>query len=131
MSESLLSLGLFTAMVVGLVALLLLLAACLGHRSYSDFKGQPYESGIMPTGGANLMQLAPFYLVAVFFVVFDVEAVFILSWAVAYDELGWTGFAQITFFVGMLLVGLAYLWKLGALDWGVRRSKVKLSGDGP
>jgi NADH-quinone oxidoreductase subunit A len=59
----------------------------------------------------------PFYLVAAFFLIFDVEAAFIFVWAVAMADLGWPGWLQITFFIAMLLVGLFYLWKKGALDW--------------
>ena len=118
--ESLLSLGLYTGAVLLLVALLMLLAWRLGHRTRSESKDQPFESGIAPSGPARLREPVPFYLVAIFFLVFDVEAVFIVSWAVAYDLLGWTGFFQMAVFVGVLLLALIYLWKAGALDWGPR-----------
>jgi len=118
--ESLVTLGLYTAIAVMLIALLLLLARFLGQRTGGVIKGQPYESAILPTGEARLREPVPFYLVAIFFIVFDVEAIFIVSWAVAYDLLGWAGFWQISFFIIVLFLGLVYLWKMGGLDWGSR-----------
>lgn len=116
--EALLSLGLYVAIAVLLIGALLFLARFLGHKSRSETKGQAYESGVLPTGLSRLHEPVPFYLVAIFFIVFDVEAVFIVSWAVAYDLLGWAGFAQITFFIVVLFLALVYLWKMGGLDWG-------------
>jgi NADH-quinone oxidoreductase subunit A len=121
--EALLSLGLYTGIAVFLIAVLLLLAWGLGHKSRSRAKGEPYESGVLPTGDARLRDPVPFYLVAIFFIVFDVEAIFILSWAVAWDLLGWAGFLQITFFIFVLFLGLVYLWKMGGLDWGPRAGR--------
>jgi NADH-quinone oxidoreductase subunit A len=121
--EALLSLGLYTAIAVFLVAILLLLAWGLGHKSRSRAKGEPYESGVLPTGDARLRDPVPFYLVAIFFIVFDVEAIFIVSWAVTWDLLGWAGFLQITFFIVVLFLGLVYLWKMGGLDWGPRAGR--------
>jgi NADH-quinone oxidoreductase subunit A len=125
-----LSLLLYTGLVVGLVLLLMLLAAKLGHKSTTPAKGEPYESGIAPSGEARLRGPVPFYLVAVFFIVFDVEAVFILTWAVVYDQLGWAGFAQMAVFIGVLFLALVYLWKVGALDWGPRAGR-KAGGRAP
>ncbi|HOX43007.1 MAG TPA: NADH-quinone oxidoreductase subunit A [Myxococcota bacterium] len=118
-----LSLLLYTGLVVGLVLLLMLLAAKLGHKSTTPAKREPYESGILPSGEARVRGPVPFYLVAVFFIVFDVEAVFIVSWAVVYDRLGWAGFAQMAVFIGVLFLALGYLWKAGALDWGPRAGR--------
>jgi len=118
--EALLSLGLYTGVAVLLIGVLLLLAWGLGHKSRGRVKGEPYESGVLPTGVARLREPVPFYLVAIFFIVFDVEAIFIVSWAVAWDLLGWAGYLQITFFIIILFLGLVYLWKMGGLDWGPR-----------
>jgi len=118
--EALLSLGLYTGIAVMLIGVLLLLAWGLGHKSRSRTKGEPYESGVVPTGDARLRDPVPFYLVAIFFIVFDVEAIFIVSWAVSWDLLGWAGFLQITFFIVVLFLGLVYLWQMGGLDWGPR-----------
>lgn len=124
--ESLLTLGIYTSMAVLLIGMLLLLARFLGHRTKSDIKGQPYESAVIPTGQARLREPVPFYLVAIFFIIFDVEAVFIASWAVAYDLLGWAGFWQISFFIFILFLGLVYLWKMGGLEWGSSSARQKL-----
>jgi NADH-quinone oxidoreductase subunit A len=118
--EALLSLGLYTGIAVFLIAVLLLLAWGLGHKSHSRVKGEPYESGVLPTGDARLRDPVPFYLVAIFFIVFDVEMIFIVSWAVAWDLLGWPGFLTVAFFIFILFVGLVHLWKTGGLDWGPR-----------
>ncbi|AMV71087.1 NADH dehydrogenase I subunit A [Desulfuromonas sp. DDH964] len=117
---ALLSLGLYAGIAVFIVGLLLLLARNLGQRSHSSLKGEAYESGVAPTGAAKLGEPVPFYLVAIFFIVFDVEMIFVVSWAVAWDLLGWAGFLQITFFIVVLFAGLAWLWKMGGLDWGPR-----------
>ena len=121
--HALLSLGLYALIAVVLVTLLLVLAWFLGQKTHTPTKHQPYESGVLPTGTAQVREPVPFYLVAIFFIVFDVEAIFIVSWAVAYDLLGWTGFLQITFFIVILFLGLAYLWRKGGLDWGPSRGK--------
>lgn len=115
--ESLLALGLYVAIATLLIGLLLFISWAIGQRSRSRVKQEPYESGIYPTGQARLKAPAPFYLVAIFFIIFDVEVVFIASWAVAYDLLGWAGFAQISVFILVLFLGLVYLWKVGGLDW--------------
>jgi len=117
-AASLASLGLYTLIAVGLIAVLLLLARLLGRRTSSLLKEQPYESGVAPTGSARLGEPAPFYLVAIFFIVFDVEMIFLASWSVAFEALGWAGFAQIAFFIVILFLGLVWLWKVGGLDWG-------------
>lgn len=116
--ESALTLLLYTVIAVGLIGLLMLLAWGLGQRTRSAVKQQPYESGIFPTGQAKLSTPVPFYLVAIFFIVFDIEMIFVVSWAIAYDQLGWAGFAQVFFFILILFVGLIHLWKSGGLDWG-------------
>ena len=116
--EGLISLGLYVLIATGLILLLMILARFLGSRTHSQEKDAPYESAVLPTGDARLREPVPFYLVAIFFIVFDVEAVFVVSWAVAYDLLGWAGFWQITFFIVVLFLGLLYLWKKGGLEWG-------------
>jgi NADH-quinone oxidoreductase subunit A len=105
------------------VASQLFIASWLGERKPTPEKARPYESGIIPTGTARLRYPVPFYLVAIFFLVFDVEGAYIFSWAVACEELGWAGWLQMTFFIGLLLVGLVYIWKNGGLDWGPTSKK--------
>jgi len=113
----LLSFALYTAMVLGLLGIVLVLTGWLGEQKLDPEKARPYECGVIPTGGARFRYPVPFYLVAAFFLIFDVEAAFIFAWAVAMVDLGWPGWLQITFFIALLLVGLFYLWKKGALDW--------------
>jgi NADH-quinone oxidoreductase subunit A len=104
--------------VIFLVAAMLGLSSILGQRHLDPATGEPYESGIVSTGSARLRLSADFYLVAMFFVIFDLEAVFLFAWAIAFRELGWSGYIEILVFVGILVAGLGYLWRLGALDWG-------------
>jgi NADH-quinone oxidoreductase subunit A len=93
------------------------LSYILGQRHRQRATGEPYESGIVPTGAARLRLSVRFYLVAVFFVIFDVEAVFVIAWAVILREAGWPGYVEILVFIGVLLGALVYLWREGALDW--------------
>ncbi len=102
--------------VVALVGVMLGLSFFLGERHKERATGQPYESGMPVTGSARLRFDVRFYLIAVFFVIFDLEAVFIFAWAVDLRELGWPGYVEIVIFIGVLLAALVYLWRLGALD---------------
>ena len=105
-----------TAVIV-LVAAMIGLSYVLGERHKARGRNEPYESGIESTGTARLRLSANFYLVAMFFVIFDLEAVFIVAWAIGLMELGWAGYIEIAIFIGVLLASLVYLWRLGALDW--------------
>ncbi len=107
-------------MVMGLLALLLFLTRWLGEQKPDPEKARPFECGVIPTGGARFRYPVPFYLVAAFFLIFDVEAALIFSWAVALKELSWRGWLQISFFIIVLLVSLIYLWAKGGLDWQSR-----------
>jgi len=97
------------------------LSALLGerHRPGKDADA-PFESGIVAVGEARLRFPVKFYLVAMFFVIFDMEAVYLFAWSVAVRRAGWPGFVEALVFVGVLLAALAYLWRDGALDWGAR-----------
>ncbi|ODS59089.1 MAG: hypothetical protein ABS36_02810 [Acidobacteria bacterium SCN 69-37] len=88
----------------------------LGGRTSQRKNLQPYESGIVSTGSARVRLSAHFYLFAVFFVVFDLESVFLYTWAIAVREVGWAGFVSVSVFVASLAAALVYLWRLGALD---------------
>lgn len=112
------SLIIYTIIVFGLVGVLLFLSSWLGQRRPSTEKLRAYESGIIPTGTARLRYPAPFFMVAIFFLIFDVEGAYIFSWAVACRQLGWSGWMQISFFIFVLLLGLVYIWKKGGLEWG-------------
>jgi NADH-quinone oxidoreductase subunit A len=112
------SLVVFGLMIVALIALLLFVASWLGEKTSNSEKLRPYESGVIPTGSARLWYPVPFYLVAIFFLIFDVEGAYIFSWAIAWENLGWSGWLQIGFFIGVLILGLVYIWKKGGLEWG-------------
>ena len=112
--------------VVILIASMIMLSYILGQKHKERLTGEPYESGIVPTGSARVRFDVKFYLVAMFFVIFDLEAVFIYAWAVSIRETGWAGYVEVLIFVGILMAGLVYLWRMGALDWGERyRSRKK------
>lgn len=114
----------FLAVLV-LVALMMGLSHVLGERSRSGSKAtvEPFESGIVATGTPLLRFSVHFYLVAIFFVIFDIEAVFIFAWAIAFRESGWAGYIEILIFITVLMAALAYLWMIGALDWRTARQK--------
>jgi NADH-quinone oxidoreductase subunit A len=112
------SLVVFGLIIIALVALLLFIASWLGEKTSNSEKLKPYESGIIPTGSARLWYPVPFYLVAIFFLIFDVEGAYIFSWAIAWEQMGWSGWLQISFFIVVLILGLAYIWKKGGLEWG-------------
>ena len=114
------ALGVYFLILLFVIAVILLVSWLLGPRHREPATGSPYEGGILSEGSARVRLSARFYLVALFFVIFDLEAVFIYSWAVAANELGWPGYWEIVIFIGVLAVGLTYLWKLGALDWNPR-----------
>ena len=113
----------YTAVAVLLIGGMLAAAWWLGAKSTNRNKGLPYESGIIPTGDARLAYPVPFYLIAIFFIVFDVEAVFIFAWAIAFREVGWVGYAGVLAFIGVLVAALIYEWRMGALDWGSKGRK--------
>jgi NADH-quinone oxidoreductase subunit A len=119
-APGLLSFALYTVIILVVLGLLLLLTRWLGERKPNFEKARPYECGVIPTGGARFRYPVPFYLVAVFFLIFDVETALIFSWAVAMEDLGWRGWLQISFFIVVLLVSLFYIWKKGGLDWRSR-----------
>lgn len=103
--------------MVALLAVIIGLSYVLGERHRSPARDIPYESGIQPTGSARMRYGARYYLVGIFFLLFDVEAAIIFAWAVAFYELGWPGYIAAALFIITLIAGLVYLWKLGGLDW--------------
>lgn len=111
------SLIVYVVAVCGLVALMVLLSWVLGGRDWGRAKNDPFESGVVGQGTARLRMSAKFYLVAMFFVIFDVEALFLYAWAVSVRESGWAGFIEAVIFIFILTASLVYLWKIGALDW--------------
>ncbi len=117
--------GIYFVLVLAIVIAMLIASYLLGQRHQESATGSPYESGIVSAGSAHVRLSAKFYLVAMFFVIFDLEAAFIFAWAVAGRDLGWPGYWEILIFIGVLIVALAYLWRLGALDWGSIRQHTR------
>jgi NADH-quinone oxidoreductase subunit A len=109
---------LYAALVVILLAVILSLSYILGQRHHERSTDLPYEGGIEQTGSARLRFSAQFYLVAMLFVIFDVEAVFIMLWALGFYQLGWPGYLGVALFIVQLVVVLIYEWGIGALDFG-------------
>jgi NADH-quinone oxidoreductase subunit A len=102
---------------MGLAGAILLLSVIVGRHRPTRAKMQPYECGVQPTGDAREPFSVKFYLVAMVFILFDVEAIFLYPWAYVYRELHWFGFAEMLLYILILLAGYIYLWKKGALDW--------------
>ena len=113
----------FLAAAVTLVVGMITLSSLLGERHRERATGDPYESGIVPTGSARLRFDVKFYLMAMFFVIFDLEAVFIFAWAGAARRLGWPAYVEIVIFIAFLILTLFYLWRVGALDWATTRHR--------
>ncbi len=114
----------YGAAVVLIVAAMIGMSAMLGQRHRDRATGEPYEGGILPAGSAELRFSAQFYLVAMFFVIFDLEAVFLIAWAIGFKAAGWSGFIGAAVFTAILVAVLLYEWRIGALDFG--RSGKKL-----
>lgn len=104
--------------VILLVGGMLLVSHFIGERHNEKATSKPFESGIKPTGSARMHFPIHFYIIAMFFVVFDLEAVFIFTWAISLQETGWHGYVVILIFIAELLILLFYLVKIGALDFG-------------
>lgn len=96
----------------------------LGPRRRGLANQAPFESGILPLHATNIRIPSQFYLIAMFFVIFDLEMVFVLAWAVAVRPAGWPGYAGMLAFLTLLLVALGYLWRSGGLDWRTQRSRI-------
>jgi NADH-quinone oxidoreductase subunit A len=109
--------GVVLLVAIGQAFLLLGLANTLGPRRPNPAKSAPFECGSVPVGSARDRFGVKFYVVALLFIVFDIEAVFLFPWAVLFTELGWAGYVEMLLFVATLLVGLAYVWKKGVIDW--------------
>lgn len=110
----------YFCMVVALVLTMLGLSWLLGQRRMDHATGETFESGIVPVGSSQVRISVEFYLIAIFFVIFDLETVFIFAWAIAFFELGWSGYLAIMVFVLVLAIALVYEWRSGALDWGIK-----------
>lgn len=108
----------YAAAVLLVVGIMLGLSHILGERHKEKLTDEPFESGIPPTGNARLRFSSHFYLIAIFFVIFDLDAVFILTWAISFRELGLAGYIGILVFIGILIAVLVYEIGIKALDFG-------------
>ncbi len=109
-------LAVYGLMVMGLTVVMIAFSYILGERHRERTTDDPYESGVMSSGPIGPRIDVSYYMVAVFFVIFDLEAVFLFAWAVSAKELGWVGYLEVVVFIAVLLAGLAYLWLIGALE---------------
>jgi NADH-quinone oxidoreductase subunit A len=108
----------YSLLVLLIVGIMIGLSWVLGERHREKLTDEPYESGMPTTGDARLRFSSNFYLIAIFFVIFDLDAVFIITWAVSFRELGLAGYIGITIFIGILVAVLIYEIGIKALDFG-------------
>jgi NADH-quinone oxidoreductase subunit A len=101
----------------GLASALIMASEFVGHHKRTKAKDQPYECGMIPTGDARERFSVHFYMVALLFILFDIEAIFLYPWALVYHDLKVFGFVEMLLYIAILFVGYIYLWKKGALDW--------------
>jgi len=104
-------------LAAGLAGVLIAASTIVGKHKHTREKDQPYECGIAPTGDARAPFSVHFYMVALLFILFDIEAIFLYPWALIYHDLKVFGFAEMLVYIMILLVGYIFLWKKGALDW--------------
>ena len=114
----------YTAIVCTLIGGILIISYVLGQHHNNRATNEPYEGGILSSGSARLRFSSQFYLIAMLFVIFDVETIFIFSWAIAFRELGWLGYAGVSVFIALLVIVLIYEWRNGALDFGPDGGKI-------
>jgi NADH-quinone oxidoreductase subunit A len=120
----------FASVVIILIGIMIGVSYLLGERHKEKTTNEPYESGIPPTGDARLRFSSGFYIIAMFFVIFDLDAAFIMLWAVSFRELGLPGYIGILVFIGILIVLLIYELRIGALDFGPDGKKILKSKSG-
>jgi NADH-quinone oxidoreductase subunit A len=113
----------YFAAILAITGLMLGGAQLLGPRHQAKAADDPFESGIVPAGPVQLRFSVRFYLLAMFFVIFDMESIFLFAWSVAVQESGWPGFVEALIFIGILLAALIYLRAIGALDWRTARQR--------
>ena len=118
-----LSILIMIALGAGFALISVLLSSVLGPKKPTPEKLAPYECGMPPVGDARERQSVKFYLVAMIFLLFDIEVAFLYPWAMALRDLGWPGFVQVLLFMVLLLAGYIYVWRKGALDWGAEKGK--------
>jgi len=109
--------AIFFQMVLGIAITMMLLPLLLRPKNPNPVKSMAYESGMPPIGNAQQRYTVRYYIIAMLFVIFDIEAVFFYPWAVAFNVIGWYGLIEMLLFIALLLVAYVYAWRKGALDW--------------
>lgn len=122
-ATSLLPLIIYFGAILSITTIMLGGAYFLGQRHRAKAADEPFESGVVPTGDVHIRFSVHFYLLAIFFVIFDMESVFLFAWSVALQEAGWPGFVEALIFISVLIAALIYLGAIGALDWRTRRQR--------
>lgn len=117
MSAETWAIAVYVTVTFAIIGIMLLGSWLLGGRAWGRAKEEPFESGVLGAGSTRLRLSAKFYLVAMFFVIFDLEAVFLFAWAISVRESGWPGFIEALIFISILVASLAYLWRIGGLEW--------------
>lgn len=133
MNIDLFPLVLYGGIVIAAILGLLIASQLLGQKRNDHATHDVYESGVLPVGSPNIKISVPFYLTAILFIIFDLEAVFLFAWAISIREAGWVGFVEVFIFIGILVAGLVYLWRSGALEWRTPRQmddRANLQGEG-
>lgn len=124
MNIDLFPLVLYSAIVIVLIVALTAVSHLLGQKRKDHATHEVYESGQLSVGSAQFKISVPFYLTAILFIIFDLEAVFLFAWAISIRETGWLGYAEVFIFISILLAGLLYLWRAGALEWRTERQRM-------
>lgn len=112
-----LPIAIYLLVALGFGAVIVLFSTILGPRTPGRVKLETYECGMEPIGPNRIRFAVKFYIIAMLFIVFDIEAVFLFPWAVVFRDLGWFGFIEMAIFILILFAGLAYVWRKGALEW--------------
>lgn len=122
-STNLLPLIVYFGAVIGIAGVMLGGAYLLGQKHTAKAADEAFESGIVSAGDVHIRFFVQFYLLAIFFVIFDMESVFLFAWSVALQEAGWPGFIEALIFILILISALLYLWAIEALDWRTHRQR--------
>lgn len=125
LASNLLPFLVYLAAIVAVAVIMLAGGYFFGQRHRSKAADESFESGIVPAGAAHIRFSVNFYLLAIFFVIFDMESVFLFAWSVAVEQAGWPGYLEVLVFIGVLVATLIYLWAIGALDWRTQRQRTE------
>jgi NADH-quinone oxidoreductase subunit A len=117
MMQEYIPIAILVILAIGLAGLVVILGHMFGPRRPTERKSMPYESGMRPIGPGTRRMPVRFFLVAILFILFDIEVIFFLPWAVVFRKLGLFGLVEMLIFIVILLVGYVYAWKKGALEW--------------